>query len=70
MGICVKVTAVVVLNYMITFKAVFYAFYLEFFLNVGHGGKLIAELQSCQHRVLIGQREVSWTGKAFIGVDA
>ena len=43
--------------------------YLKFFLNIGQHGQFIAELQGGQHRVLIGQGEVSRTGEASVGID-
>jgi len=43
--------------------------YLKFFLNISHDGQFVAELQGRQHRVLIGQAEVSGTGEPLVGVD-
>lgn len=43
--------------------------YLKFFFNIGQGSQLIAELQGRQHRILIGQREVRWTGQSPVRID-
>lgn len=43
--------------------------HLEFLLNICQHGQLVAELQGRQHRVLIGQREVSRTGESSVGID-
>lgn len=43
--------------------------HLEFFLDVRQHSQLVAELQCCQHGVLIGQGEVGRTGQPPVGVD-
>lgn len=42
--------------------------HLKFFLNISQHGEFIAQLQGCQHWVLIGQGEVGWTGETPVGV--
>lgn len=43
--------------------------YLKFFLNISQHGQFIAELQCCQHWILIRQGEVSRTGESSVGID-
>lgn len=42
--------------------------HLKFFLDISQHGQFIAELQGCQHRVLVGQGEVSRTGESSVGI--
>lgn len=49
---------------------IYYHAHLELFFYVGQYSQFIAELQSCQYRVLAGQGKVGRACQPFVGIDS